>query len=232
LQRTRRSILEFLKQRGRATLDELAQDAGIAPMSVRGHLNILERDGLISYEEARGRVGRPRFVYSLTEQGQDQFPKNYHTLCNRILDALTVSPEVTSADLASKIADVWAADHAPRLVGKTLEEKLKILTTIRTEEGAMASLEKTSDGYLLVQRNCPASCVAARHPQVICTAEIGFIKRVLGETVERVSWIQKGDATCSYRIRASQSESSPARRAMTVESPSTKAIPFRPAPAE
>src|SRR5205814_2136006 len=164
--RTRRSILEFLKQRGRASLDDLAQDAGIAPMSVRGHLTVLERDGLVTYEETRGRVGRPRFVYYLTERGQDQFPKSYHTLCNRMLDAICSSPGVTPADFASKIADVWAADHAPRFAGKTLEERLETVATIRTEEGAMASLEKTADGYVLTQRNCPASCVAARHPQV------------------------------------------------------------------
>jgi len=231
LQRTRRSILEFLKQRGRATLEDLAQDAGIAPMSVRGHLNILERDGLIAYEEARGRVGRPRFIYSLTERGQDQFPKSYHTLCNRILDAIATTAEVAPVDLASKIADAWAAEHAPRLAGKNFEEQLEALTAIRTEEGAMASLEKTTDGYLLHQQNCPASCVAARHPQVICTAEIGFMKRVLGATVERVCWIQKGDSTCSYRIRASN----PERQQSSVSSPVpalNQSLPYRPAPAE
>jgi predicted ArsR family transcriptional regulator len=231
LQRTRRSILEFLKQRGRATLEDLAQDAGIAPMSVRGHLNILERDGLIAYEEARGRVGRPRFIYSLTERGQDQFPKSYHILCNRILDAIATTAEVAPVDLASKIADAWAAEHAPRLAGKNFEEQLEALTAIRTEEGAMASLTKTTDGYLLHQQNCPASCVAARHPQVICTAEIGFMKRVLGATVERVCWIQKGDATCSYRIRCNN----PERQPSSVSSPVTdlnQSLPYRPAPAE
>jgi predicted ArsR family transcriptional regulator len=227
LQGTRRSILEFLKQRGRATLDDLAQDAGIAPMSVRGHLTVLERDGLVTYEESRGRVGRPRFVYSLTERGQDQFPKNYHTLCNRMLDAIFCSSGVTPADFASKIADVWAADHAPRFVGKTLEERLETVATIRTEEGAMASLEKTTDGYVLTQRNCPASCVAARHPQVICTAEIGFIKRVLGVSVERVNWIQKGDSICSYRIKALTDD--PVVSAQLSADPTPG---FHPAPAE
>ena len=231
MQRTRRSILEFLKQRGRATLDDLSQDAGLAPMSVRGHLNVLERDGFVAYEESRGRVGRPRFVYFLTEQGQDQFPNSYHTLCNRILDAIGASADRTSADLASTIADAWAADRAPMLAGKTLDEQLHILTAIRTEDGAMASLEKTADGYLLTQRNCPVSCVAARHPGVICTAEIGFIKRVIGATVERVSWIQKGDSTCSYRIQAPVADRDLA--AGSFAPPQTDpSAPYRSAPAE
>jgi DeoR family suf operon transcriptional repressor len=224
--KTRRSILEFLKQHGRASLDDLAQDAGLAPMSVRGHLAVLERDGLISYEEVRGRVGRPRFMYSLTDLGQDEFPKSYHTLCNRILDAISTS-SLGPSDLASKLADVWTKDHEPRLAGKSFEDQLKILTTIRTEEGAMASLEKTPEGFVLHQQHCPASCVAARHPNVICTAEIGFIRRVLGTTVERVSWKQKGDATCSYRIRAPQPDT-----IASSTTPITPAFVVRPAPAE
>jgi predicted ArsR family transcriptional regulator len=92
----------------------------------------------------------------------------------------------------------------------------------------MASLEKTSDGYLLVQQNCPASCVAARHPQIICTAEIGFIRRVLGATVERVCWIQKGDSTCSYHIRANDVDRPNGHSPLTEPASPT----FRPAPAE
>ena len=51
-------------------------------------------------------------------------------------------------------------------------------------------------------RNCPATCVAQKFPQIICTAEIGFMRRLLGASVERVSWAINGDSTCSYLIRA------------------------------
>jgi DeoR family suf operon transcriptional repressor len=201
VQRTRRLILEFLKQRGRATLDELAQESGLAPMSVRGHLSVLDRDGLICYEEERGKVGRPRFVYSLTDRGHEQFPKSYHTLCNRVLDAVAASATDAAAGLARSLAEKWAADYSERLAGKGFDEMVQVLTDIRSEEGAMACCEPTEDGYLIHQHHCPASCVAARHPQIICAAEMGFIHRLIQAPVERVSWVQNGDATCSYRIR-------------------------------
>lgn len=208
MQKTRRSILEYLKQRGRATLDELAQESGLAPMTVRGHLAILERDGLIGSDEERGRVGRPRFVYTLTEQGHDLFPKSYHVLCNRILDALCTNADIAAA-LATQIAEHWAGEYSARFEGKSLEEKVQTLAEIRTAEGAMAEVEKTPDGYLIHQRHCPASCVAARHPDVICAAEIGYIRRALNASVERVSWIQNGDATCTYRVREVRSRPAP-----------------------
>lgn len=202
-------------------------------MSVRGHLSILERDGLVAYEEERGKVGRPRFVYSLTEKGNDLFPKSYHVLCNRVLDVITNTSVNAAAELASLIADEWANENAHRIQGKSLEEQVKTLAAIRTEEGAMAGYEKTADGFLVHQHHCPASCVAARHPQVICAAEIGFMKRLLNASVERVSWALNGDATCSYRIRP-QSVPTTEPAVPTPASTSTDGLPprCRPAPAE
>ena len=202
MQRTRKIIVDFLKRHGKASLDQLAHEIGVVPMTVRAHLAILERDGLVSYEEERGRVGRPRFVYSLTQQAQDQFPKNYDTLCNRILDALAVSPEkVTRPDLAERVAEIWAEERVECMQGKTLEEKVRTMTAIRSEEGAMASFVKTSDGFLIDQCHCPASCVAKRHPDIICAAEKSYIQRMLGVPVERVNWRVEGSETCSYRVR-------------------------------
>lgn len=203
MQRSRRAILDILKQRQRASLDELAQELGLATMTVRGHLTLLERDGYVSFEEERGRIGRPRFVYYLTERGHELFPKSYDVLCNRILDVISISPLVsTPSELAAHIARRWADDYADLVEEKNLDDKVQILAAIRTEEGAMATAEKTDDGYLLHQHHCPASCVAARHPDIICAAELGFMRRLLGASVQRASWLAKGDPTCSYVIRS------------------------------
>ncbi len=231
MQRTRRVILDYLKQRGRATLEDLAHEVGLAPMSVRGHLAVLERDGYVTYDEERGKVGRPRFVYSLTEQGHDLFPKSYHTLCNRVLDAVTATSTNAAAELAGHIADDWAREYVKRVEGKSFDEQVAALAAIRTEEGAMATLEKTPDGYLVHQHHCPASCVAARHPQVICAAEIGFMKRLLNASIERVSWVLKGDATCSYCIRPRPPAATPT--STTYPPPGSRSEPTcRPAPAD
>jgi predicted ArsR family transcriptional regulator len=55
--------------------------------------------------------------------------------------------------------------------------------------------------------------VAARHPDIICAAELGFMRRLLGVSVERLSWMARGDNTCSYRVRGdSATVPSPPRR--------------------
>jgi predicted ArsR family transcriptional regulator len=232
VQKTRQVILDFLKQSEKATLDELSTEAGLAPMSVRGHLSVLERDGLITYDEVRGKVGRPKYVYSLTDRGHDQFPKSYHIICNRVLDAVTSVSADAATELASRIADGWAEEYQPRVSGKSLAEQVKVLAAIRSEEGAMAYSEVQGDGFVLHQRNCPASCVAARFPQIICTSEIGFMRRLLnGASIERVSWARNGDSTCSYVIRPEPGLARSERSAFGVNGGAVTAA-FGPAPAE
>ena len=211
MHQTRRLILDLLKRNGHATLDQLAQEVGLVSMTVRSHLSVLERDGLVCYREERGKVGRPKFVYSLTETAQAHFPKSYHSLCNRILDALDQSSEsISSCEFAERVADVWASEHAHRMCGQSLEDRIQAIATIRTEEGAMASVEETADGYLIHQRHCPAKCVAGRHPSIVCAAELGFIKRLVGAPVERVRWMLEGAETCSYHVAKPSSDVSPA----------------------
>jgi len=87
MQPTRRQIVEILKQRGRATVDELSKEIGITLMAVRLHLVVLERDGLVIRGSVREGPGRPTLVYRLTEQAEEVFPKHYDQLANNLLAA-------------------------------------------------------------------------------------------------------------------------------------------------
>ena len=47
MQTTRRTILEILRERGQATVDEMADQLGLTPMTVRHHLNLLQSQDLV-----------------------------------------------------------------------------------------------------------------------------------------------------------------------------------------
>ena len=200
MQRTRRQILDILKRRGRATLEELSREVGLSPVTVRVHLSVLQRDDLVSVEEVRGRVGRPYFVYSLTEEAEELFPKRYHVLASRILSSVndTLAPEQVQ-ELLRHMAEVWAGERAPRLDGKDLAEKVAEVARIRTEEGAIADWEKTDDGYVIKQYNCPNLLVSRVHSQV-CDVEKDYISRLLSTPVTRVDCRAEGNRFCSYLI--------------------------------
>ncbi|HUX88130.1 MAG TPA: helix-turn-helix domain-containing protein [Chloroflexota bacterium] len=210
MQPTRRAILDYLKRNGQATLEQLAREVGLVQMTVRGHLSVLERDGMIATREERGKVGRPRFVYSLTEGANDQFPKSYQSLCSRVLDAVsTLPPNHCCADLTNRVAEIWAGDHAKRVEGQNFEERCLTMAKIRTEEGAMATVEDTDEGCIIHQCHCPARGVAGRHPNVVCAAELEYIKRLLEAPVERIQWMLEGSETCSYKVTRPLSEGGP-----------------------
>ena len=202
MQRTRRQILDLLKLRGSATLEELSREIGLSSVTIRAHLSVLERDDLITSEEVRGRVGRPHFLYTLTEFAQDQFPVSYHLVAHRFLEAFESVATVEQRDLVVQlVAERWAAENAGRLQGKGLEERVAEVARIRSEEGAMAEWEKAEGGYRLRQHHCPASRISGGHPEV-CRAELEYIRRLLGVPVEREESSPDGQHKCSYWINS------------------------------
>ena len=94
-QSTRDTILHALKSSNQATVEALAEIANVSPVTVRHHLNSLQADGLIEVDSVRRKVGRPYYVYSLSESGHELFPHKYVRLTNRLLDELkaTLPPE-------------------------------------------------------------------------------------------------------------------------------------------
>ena len=82
---TKDKILQTLLHHPKITINELAEAVDINPISVRHHLTNLQMEGLIEAEEVRHGVGRPRLVYSLTQDGMERFPTKYLRLTTRLL---------------------------------------------------------------------------------------------------------------------------------------------------
>lgn len=203
MQRTRWQILETLKTRGPSTLDELAKSIGLVAPTVRVHLSVLQRDDLVTADEVRGRVGRPHFVYALTERALELFPRRYDKLACSILDEIRRSEgDARVAELTTRIAERWVADHASRLSGKTLEERIAAVAAIRREEGAMAEWSRTDEGYLFRQFNCPSYKVALSHPE-LCTAEEHFLRLALQAELRRVGSALGDGNACAFIVKES-----------------------------
>lgn len=66
---TRDIILDTIRQRYQATVNELAEAADVSPVTVRHHLNALQAEAVLESDRVRRKVGRPYHVYSLTEKG-------------------------------------------------------------------------------------------------------------------------------------------------------------------
>jgi predicted ArsR family transcriptional regulator len=197
---TRDRILQTLLNRPRTTIQELADAVGINAISVRHHLASLERDQLVTSEEERHGVGRPRLVYFLTEKGLEHFPTRYLRLTNRLLDQLKDSiPEPLVNKLFTQMATDMSANLAQRVQHLPIEEKLNLIKDILAQEGFSVEWEKRGAEYLIHEITCPYYHVGQSHPEV-CTVDQTVISTVLGMPSEKINCVLRGDAQCTYII--------------------------------
>lgn len=198
---TRHEILRLVRTSGGKTAQELAEDLGITSMGVRRHLMTLERDGLVRVQTRRQPAGRPTFVYQLTDEGYDTFPRNYHLLATQILDAARMrAGEEKVEDLFAGRMDQLVAQFQPRMHGKDLAGRIQELARIQDENGYMAIWEKVDGGYLLREQNCAIYRVACRF-QEACEYEIELFRRLLDADITRTEHQVRGDRACTYFIR-------------------------------
>ena len=199
---TRNRILQTLQRQPRTTINNLAQSVGINPISVRHHLTNLQVEGLVSTEEERHGVGRPRLVYFLTEAGNERFPTRYLRLTSRLLDQLkSTMPEPMVSKLFSQMANDMAEDYTKQMKGLSMEERLDLTKTLLSEEGFDVEWEKTGNKYQIHEITCPYLRIGQSHPEV-CTVDQILISKMLAVPAEKVQCILRGDAHCTYVVQA------------------------------
>ena len=162
---TRGQIVTLLRRSG-CTVEELARAIGLTDNGVRAHLAVLERDGIV---RQRGSVrrssggGKPAYVYGLTEQAEDLFPKAYEPALRRLLDVL--SERLGSGESEALLRSVGrrlAEEHSTRADGARLESAVEVLN----ELGGLAELEEHDGGLVIRGYSCPLAGVTPDHPEV------------------------------------------------------------------
>lgn len=200
---TRRGIVRLLKLRGPMMANQLGEHLEMSTVGVRGHLTSLQRDGLVSVQAERRGVGRPRYVYSLTDQGDELFPRTYSQVANGLLDALRSLDGEGAIDRVFEKRTEWlAAQYSSQMADKGLSGRIENLAEIRTDEGYMADWEQVDeDKFLLREQNCAIFQLANKNAQA-CSFELELFRRVLhGATVNRADHMMTGDRMCTYVIR-------------------------------
>jgi predicted ArsR family transcriptional regulator len=169
---TRGQIVTLLRRSGR-TVEDLARALDLTDNGVRAHLAILERDGIV---RQRGSVrrssggGKPAYIYELTEEAEDLFPKAYEPVLSRLLDVLSnrVGSE-ESEELLKSVGRRLAEEHSVRT--NDAHARLESAVEIFNELGGLAELEER-DGTLVIRGySCPLAGVTPDHPEVCRMAE-------------------------------------------------------------
>jgi predicted ArsR family transcriptional regulator len=180
---TRGRMVALLRRGGR-TVEEMARAVGLTNNGVRAHLATLERDGIL---RQRGTVrpasggGKPAYVYELTPEAEDLFPKAYEPVLGRLLDVLSeeLGPQESEALLRGVGRRMAEGRGAPEGgVRARTEEAVAALN----ELGGLAELEERDGGLLIRGYGCPLAAVTPDHPEA-CRMVETLIAELVGVSV-------------------------------------------------
>jgi predicted ArsR family transcriptional regulator len=201
LKASRSAIIDLLKSRGGANVEELAHELQVSKVCVRRHLGLLESDGLIRHDEQRHERGRPRHIYRLTEKADCLFPRSYDEFACGIMAQLEREYGVEGLQRVLEARADEMIEQGRRLcAGLSFEQSVRKLTQWISEKGYAAEVRRMKDGsFRLVQHNCPTENIAIAYPQV-CAEELRVYSETLGCQIVRECRISDGASMCEYRI--------------------------------
>lgn len=199
---TRERVLYTLLKKHRCTINDLALAVNINPISVRHHIAKLEADGLVTSEDERHGVGRPRRVYFLTEDGREKFPTRYMRLTTRLLQQLKESmPNQIVNELFSDMAADLVQEYAQsiELDGLPMEDRLELVKDILAREGFDIEWKRKGDLYHIREVSCPYFHIGQDHPEV-CRVDQTLISSILDVPAEKIECLLDGDKHCTYVV--------------------------------
>jgi len=195
---SRHKILETLKRK-KSSVEELSESLGISPTAVRQHLTILEGDSLIVGEPLKHNMGRPKLLYSLTENAETFFPKRYHMLAEALLTEIASEGEEKLKKMVRNISQKMSAPYKKDIIGKNLAERMVLLKKVAEDNGGYVEIKKEKDSYYFYNYNCPLNLLSVQYP-VICDIHFNLIRTIAGIEVAREKCIAKNDGCCVYKI--------------------------------
>ena len=211
---TRFRILQLLQSNGNQAVEALASNIGLAPATIRRHLDILQRDRYVDFREVRKKTGRPEYSFFLTEEGQESLPKNYDRLLADTVDKLArlSAEDIDGRDGEQVLELVFESlshevfsQHEGEIKGKSFSERTEILLNVLEEKEFFPEIELAGSEMRLKLKNCPYRFVALQN-QAVCSFDSNIVSAFLSEDVKRPECITSGSAHCIYSINIHNSD--------------------------
>jgi predicted ArsR family transcriptional regulator len=106
----------------------------------------------------------------------------------------TLGPEETE-DILRRVAIRMAHEGPPPTPGQSFEERLDQVVNYLESRGFIFRWEKTDDGYMLSNVNCPYRQVAEEHAEV-CAMDSVLIEEMTGVEPKHLTMHRDGAPTC------------------------------------
>lgn len=198
---TRQKILMLLKKNDGLTIEDLSRHMKITSMGVRQHLISLERKGYVKYEVLKHGIGRPKFIYRLTNKSQDMFPQTYRSLLSDVLSYIytTGGPDKLDeifSERNKKLLDEWEAILPPK---GNQKKRIHTFVDSLNKNGYMAEAGERDDHFELTNYHCTIIEIAGQY-HIPCKHELELIKQLHGPGTIQKECLAKDDSRCLFII--------------------------------
>src|SRR5690625_4999843 len=135
----------------------------ISEIAVRKHLAELEQQGFIRRKEIKQDIGRPYYIYTLTEKGHQTFPNQFEQLPLEILQDLEDSQGKRAVNALLKQRKSREVETFQTELGdKSFDDRIAAMAKIQDEKGYMIEYEKNAAGdYDVKNYHCPIINIAS-----------------------------------------------------------------------
>ncbi|WP_432319712.1 helix-turn-helix transcriptional regulator [Yersinia enterocolitica] len=195
-------LLLLLKTRGPLQATDAGKILGTTGEAARQQFVKLAKDGLVvAVAQAKG-VGRPIQLWQLTDAGNARFPDAHGELTVQLLRMVRtkLGEEALNLLIDTREQETRKLYCEAMQGAQSIDERVKRLVAIRSQEGYMAECQTQADGsILLIENHCPI-CAAATRCQGFCRAELEVFREALQAPVERTEHILSGSRRCVYRV--------------------------------
>mgnify|MGYP001099209014 CR=1 FL=1 len=219
--RSRLQILDLLSRRP-MSIEELSREVALKTITVRHHVNMLKRIGLVEeYGEERRKIGRPVLRYKSTQKPMSiQYPKRQYELLSRSLVRGLI--ESLGTDKAKDALRRIGRDLGERLAREITDQSRVVrwdLEALRrhvvqehlSQVGAIPEIvEHDSKKLRFRMHNCVFFELAREYPDLICESlDEGLMETLLKGTLGRAhadqtKCVVHNDKFCEYLIRVAK----------------------------
>jgi predicted ArsR family transcriptional regulator len=196
---TRGRIIMLLR-RSSHTVDELAQALNLTDNAVRAHLATLERDGFVRQVGERRGSGKPAYIYELSLDAEQLFPKAYGPILRQLLEVLGEEMTTNQVEALMRRTGLRLAEQQHMPPGD-LRSRLQTAVNVLNELGGLAELEQRNGAFYIQGYSCPLAVVVPGHPEVCRLAET-LLTQLVGQPV-RECCDGNEPARCCFSVQAS-----------------------------
>ena len=186
----RQQILAVLRGKDPQGVHALAQHLGLHANTVRAHLTVLEKAGLVvSRPQGRDRPGRPRLTYHATDDADMRDTDEPRGDGYRFLAGILASYLTATAADPSDAAEEAGAGWGRYLVDRPgpfqrIEPRAAVerIVALLDQLGFAPELDDGDPATpRVLLRRCPFLDVAREHQQVVCGIHLGLMRGALDE---------------------------------------------------